>query len=75
MPFNEDEFTAMIDIDSLLLLRLIQMEVPTMTRKAMQEKYAEAIKEMFIATGDDIDVCFDDQLRRSVQHDAKRALI
>ena len=30
-----------------------------MTRKAMQDKYAEAIKEMFIATGDDIDVCFD----------------
>ena len=30
-----------------------------MTRKAMQEKYAEAIKEMFIATGDDIGVCFD----------------
>ena len=30
-----------------------------MTRKEMQDKYAEAIKEMFIATGDDIDVCFD----------------
>ena len=30
-----------------------------MTRKNMQDKYAEAIKEMFIATGDDIDVCFD----------------
>lgn len=56
---NRNGSVAMNDIDSILLLRLIQMEVPTMTRKAMQEKYAEAIKEMFIATGDDIDVCFD----------------
>lgn len=30
-----------------------------MTRKQMQEKYADAIKAMWEKTGDDIDVCFD----------------
>ena len=30
-----------------------------MTRKQMQEKYADAIMSMYKATGDDTDVCFD----------------
>lgn len=30
-----------------------------MTRKTMQDKYAEAIAAMWKETGDDIDVCFD----------------
>ena len=30
-----------------------------MTRKSMIEKYADAIMEMFKATGDDSDVCLD----------------
>ena len=30
-----------------------------MTRKQMQEKYAEAIKSMWEKTGDDPDVCYD----------------
>ena len=30
-----------------------------MTRKQMQEKYADAMMSMYKATGDDTDVCFD----------------
>lgn len=30
-----------------------------MTRKQMQEKYADAMMSMYKATGDDPDVCFD----------------